>query len=192
MMTASEFAKIALSFTTVRTFYAKGGYGQQCNTLAQYNVLCKQYAWNEAHRNNANLGARPFDCVCFCPKGILWGARPEVYPKYASNGVPDMTDQAVGNSLTECVKPSEAKEGYILWKQGHVGVALGDGRWIDANYTSTQNGVQLHTTGIETFTKAGKFPYIDYSEQSSGGSDTDEVKDFLNWLYNEYKKGGKL
>lgn len=193
MMTASEFAKICEDFANTQTFYCKGGYMQPCDTKAQYDALCRQYPYNEQHRNNSNIGKRPTDCVCFI-KGVLWGARvnPKTYPKYASNGVPDMTDNRMGDILTECVRPSEAKRGMILWKSGHVGVALGDGVWVDSNEVTGQNGVKLHYTGITTFTKAGKLPYLDYSEQSSGGSDTDEVKDFLNWLYTEYKKGGKL
>lgn len=193
-MTNDEFATYAEQFVTVPTFYAKGGFMQPCNTQAQYDALCKQYDWNMQHKKSSNVSKRPVDCICFI-KGVCWNARavPVKYPTYASNGMPDVTDQRMGDSLQNCVKPSEAKRGMVLWKKGHVGVALGGGRWIDANYCTGQDGVKIHESGIETFTKAGEMPWCvtyTYEEQGggsdAGGSERDVLRAFCDWMIDSY------
>lgn len=175
MLKSKEFANAALDiYNNLTTIYAKGGYGQYIDN-ATYNALCAQYAWNRSHFNQTYLGKYATDCICWI-KGVLSGWRYNVKITSAMycKTIPDFTDEQFGAMLTDCVPIAEAREGYGLWKQGHAGMCVGNGMAIDADYSVNGgkvvvNGMKLRKLTDVNWTKAGKVPYIDYSDQ-------DEVK----------------
>lgn len=169
VLKSKEFANIALDiYNNLNTVYAKGGFGQLIDSYT-YTDLRQQYPWNADHFDQSYMGKYAVDCICWI-KGELWGWRYNQQPKYGSNGVPDMTDQEFGDSLTDLVPASQAKEGYGLWKKGHCGMCVGNGMAIDADYSTLAgkvvvNGMKLRKLSEVKWTKCGKFPYIDYTDQ---------------------------
>lgn len=188
-MTASELCEIAESFANAKTCYLKG-FWMQFLSESEYSRILRMYPVNSKYGNEKYIGdpdMYPADCICFV-KGILGGAKPGkriTYAQMAANPVGDCTNVSFKAKLKNRCMPSEAKAGYGLASDKHCGIALGNGTWIDCNFDGIQNGVKIHTSGIGVFDVAGEIPGVDYSEQE------DEVKDFLMWLYAEYKKSRK-
>lgn len=165
-MNNREIADRAEAFAKAITCYMKGGFGQRL-TQATYNSLCSQYPVNRTYGNAKyiNSDCFPFDCLCFI-KALLNNATVDhriEYNDIKNSTLGDFTNVDFLNMLkkTAC-NPKDAKRGYGLATKGHCGIALGDGRWVDANRTSGQNGVKIHETGIEVFTVAGKIDTVEY------------------------------
>lgn len=174
MLKSKEIVKIAKDIVEhLTTVYAKGGCGQYI-TQSQYDALRNQYQWNKDHFDQSWLGKYATDCVCWI-KGVLWGwtfEDPYSRAKYATNGVPDFTVEQMERDLKDCVPPAKAKEGYLLWKPGHAGMCIGNGLAIDSNYEVsgnkvTVNGMIIRKISDIKWEKAGKSPYIDYSDQDT-------------------------
>jgi len=173
VMKSREAANAALEiYNNLVTIYAKGGYGQYIDN-ATYNALCNQYAWNRTHFNQNYLGKYATDCICWI-KGMLsgWRYNVKITSQMYCKKIPDFTDDEFGKMLTDCVPIADAKEGYGLWKQGHAGMCVGNGMAIDADYSVNGgkvvvNGMKLRKLSDVNWTKAGKIPYIDYSDQNS-------------------------
>ena len=109
-------------------------------------------------------------------KGILWGWNADINKVYggavyASHGVPDMTENALISYCSDVSHDfSKIGRGELVWMSGHVGVYIGDGKVIECS-PKWKNGVQLtyvsnmgYTAGnCRVWTKHGKLPYIDYT-----------------------------
>lgn len=193
MMTASELTMAAESFDPLKTktCYLKGFWGQEL-TKNEYDRVLSMYPGNARYGNQKYIGDKemfPFDCICFV-KALLGGCTPEHrigYSAIRNNPIGDCTNETFYNLLKKNpVDLSTAPAGCGLATKGHAGISLGNGRWIDCNYDSIQNGVKIHDKGIEIFDVAGKIPGVDYSEQE------DEVKQFLSWIYEQWKERNKL
>lgn len=172
MTKADEFARIAESFLNVSTCYLLGFWGQVLS-LAEYNrvnSLKGINGKNDKYNNRRFIGSNvfPFDCINFL-KGLLGGCTPQNRVDY--NAIKNCpigdcrNDEFLKMMQKDNINPKDAKRGMGLATSGHAAIALGGGRWIDANYTGTQNGVAVHNSGIEQFTCAGRIPGIDYSAQ---------------------------
>lgn len=189
-MTNRELAENAYAFATnARTCYLKGGYGQRL-TYAEYNRLCTQYPDNAKYKNadKANTDYYPFDCICFV-KALTSGLQNGDYLTYnqLKNGpLGDCTNKQFIDGLYDCCAPKDAPAGYGLATSGHAAISLGGGAWIDANFSGAQNGVQVHTSGIEQFTKAGKIKGVTYNDAPITERDT--LIKFVTWLVNYYLK----
>lgn len=188
-MTDKEYVNVAKEFLTVSNFYEYGGWGQEM-TMAVLNSLAERYPKNKPV-NPANVGKWGFDCICWL-KGMLAGVNIHrhindynTFKKACPIG--DCTNVEFMNMLYDCVDPKDAKAGYGLATKDHAALALGNGQWMDANRTAGQDGIAIHTTGIENFTKCGKIPGITYTAPES-----DDVKDFLSWLYYCWKERKNL
>lgn len=195
-MKASDLCMIAKSILSRKNGYLKGFWGQYGGTKgdpnSEYNRVLRMYPDNKKFNNEdiaCDKEAVCFDCICMV-KAILGGFTSNPlnrisYSQMAANPVGDCTTQSFKKKLYETCSPKDAKAGYGLATDGHAAIALGSGMWIDCNYSGSQNGVALHTTGIERFDVAGKIPGVEYDVEY------DDVKDFLNWLYDSYKASKK-
>ena len=190
MIKADELSKRAREFVNVKTCYLKGAYGEAL-TQAEYDRLLKQYPDNAKYNNGSYAGTSvyPFDCICFvkflCANGYVGNRISYATLKAAPLG--DCTTEAFMSGLTECVEPANAPAGYGLATSGHAAISLGNGMWIDANKNASQNGIAIHTTGIERFTRAGKIKGIDYSTPEPViPTERKILEQFASWLIEEY------
>lgn len=189
-MKNNELTSNAAAFADAQTFYEYGGWGQTM-TREELDRLANLYPKNKPV-NYDNVGKWGFDCICFV-KGLLAGVtvRNHVNDYNAIRNCPigDCTPKEFMNKLYDCVQPKDAGPGYGLATEGHAAIALGDGRWIDANRNGTQDGIKIHTTGIERFTKCGKIPGVEYSGEPVPVPDKREIlMDFVTWLVDNYLK----
>ena len=171
-----------------KTLYVMGCFGAPLNSTNK-----NRYINNGAHgKYNAQVSRKAminaassdtfgFDCVCLI-KGILWGwsgNASKIYggATYTSNDVPDISaDQMIkvcsGVSTTgwDNMVPGEA-----VWCSGHIGVYIGGGLAVECT-PRWSNNVQITAVGnignkagynARVWTKHGKLPYVDYSDQNS-------------------------
>lgn len=183
-MKASNLCINAKSLLSKTTCYLKGFWGQSL-TQAEYDRVLKMYPDNAKYGNSKYIGtdAWAFDCICLVKFLLAIGdgqIKRISYSQMASNPVGDCTTQSFKKKLYDTCSPKDAKAGYGLATDGHAALALGNGMWIDCNYSGGQNGLVLHTTGIERFDVAGKIPGVEYTKEYP------EVKDFLDYLYKIY------
>ena len=189
-MTAKELCIIAESFADAKTCYLKG-FWMQYLSRSEYDRILKMYPVNAKYGNDKYIGDKdmyPADCICFI-KGILGGARIGnriTYAQMKGNPVGDCTNIQWKEKLQKNpVSVTNAPAGCGLATNNHAGISLGNGRWIDCNFSGSQNGVAVHTSGIEVFDTAGFIPGVEYVE-------SDDVKDFLSWLYYCWKERKNL
>lgn len=184
-MKAETLAAIAAAFAKDETFYEYGGWGQEM-TLATLNSLAERYPKNKPVKTE-NVGKWGFDCICFI-KGLLAGVTPSHHinsyqEMKAKCPLGDCTNLEFLNELYDRCDPIDAPAGYGLATKGHAAISLGNNRWVDANRGDGQDGVKIHVGIPETFV-AGKIPGVDYEEEPQ----TDEVQDFLQFLYKLWKE----
>lgn len=189
-MNNKEYANLAKSFVTEKTFYEYGGWGQNMSK-AELDRLAQQYPKNKPV-NYENVGKWGFDCICYI-KGLLAGVTPmhhvNEYSAIKNCPIGDCTNEQFMNKLYDTCSPVDAKPGYGLATKSHAAIALGGGAWVDANRNATQDGVALHTTGIEQFTVAGKIPGIEYqSEEPVIDTEREILNNFCLWLVDFYLK----
>ena len=118
-----------------------------------------------------------FDCVCFI-KGLFWGWCGDVNhvyggAEYKSNGVPDMSADAMIKACTDVSDDFSAiVPGELVWLPGHVGIYVGDGLAAESTFEPV-SGVQLQAVlpmGVKAgypatgWVKHGKLPWISYGE----------------------------
>lgn len=190
MIKAEELSKRAREFLNVKTCYLKGFFGQPL-TQAEYDRVLKMYPDNAKYNNEAYIGtgAYAFDCICFVKFLVSNGYVNNriSYAQLKASPIGDCTTQDFMKGLTECVEPAKAPAGYGLATAGHAAISLGGGMWIDANKNATQNGIALHTTGIERFTRAGKIKGIDYeTPEPIIPAEREILEKFTTWLIEQY------
>lgn len=177
MMTAEQFASTAERIAkTCKTLYVSGGWGQRATDANKTQAINKnQYNKNNANRiRSASADTYFFDCVCLL-KSILWGfnfsADTTGGARYASNGVPDVTD---GTFFSMCKNQStdfsKIKTGSIVWMPGHVGVYIGGGLAVECT-PAWNDGVQITAVGnigtkpgynTRRWTKHGESNFLTY------------------------------
>lgn len=114
-----------------------------------------------------------FDCSGLI-KGVLWGWNGNATAtyggvKYASNDVPDKSANQLINLCSDVSTDfSEIEVGEAVWKEGHIGIYIGDGLAIECT-PKWKDGVQYTAcnctkSGYNSryWTKHGKLPYIEY------------------------------
>ena len=124
-----------------------------------------------------------FDCVCLI-KGVLWGWRGDVNDKYGgatyeSNGVPDRDCNVIFDKCSgKTTGFSKIEVGEAVWRQGHIGVYIGDGLAVECT-PAWKNCVQItavanigNKSGYNSrrWTKHGKLPYVTYETASASSS----------------------
>ena len=175
-MNANSFtSKLYEVATTKKTVYAWGMFG---STITKSSVQGKanQYPyWYTASKINSIFaplyGMNPpvwgFDCIGLI-KGVLWGwngdtAKTYGGAVYASNGVPDLSaDAMIGKCTDVSVDMNKIAVGEFLWLKGHCGIYIGNGRVVEST-PSWANGVQVTALTARNWLKHGKLPWIEYS-----------------------------
>ena len=178
--TAQELADAAVSVARdYKTLYIMGCFGAPLKekNKARYT---KNHTYNKDPDRTAKIMAASedtfgFDCVNLI-KGLLWGweGNPnKVYggAKYKSNGVPDTNANGLIKKCTEVTTDfTDIMVGEVVWKQGHVGVYIGEGLAVECT-PNWADGVQITAVGnigkksgykTRTWTKHGKLPYVEY------------------------------
>lgn len=161
LMKAKDFIQKAREIVNQPTIYVMGGIGQKL-TNSSVNFFANNYPYNTPRVSmyRMNLGKYAFDCVGLI-KAILWDWKPGNY-KYAINGIPDIN----ANQMIDRCKPvplDNMPVGAVVWQTDHIGIYIGDGKVIEAT-PAFENRVQVTNFKGRGWTKAGKLPWIDYTE----------------------------
>jgi len=109
------------------------------------------------------MGKRTADCVGLI-KGYGW-LNPETQAiEYGTNGVPDISADDMYRNATEKGSIGSMPDipGLAVWKEGHIGIYIGDGYVIEA--MGTRYGVRKTELSKRSWTHWLKIPYITYEE----------------------------
>lgn len=168
-----------------KTLYVMGCFGAPL-TGGNVTRYCSNHTYNKAADRTAMIKAAAnqsppvygFDCVCLI-KGILWGwsGNPSATyggAKYASNGVQDIgADQTIKVCTGVTTDFSSITLGEAVWCSGHIGIYIGDGLAVECT-PKWENKVQITAVAnmgakpgynARTWTKHGKLPWVDYSDE---------------------------
>lgn len=110
------------------------------------------------------LGKRTADCVGLI-KGYSWYDTASQMTILVSNGMPDIGADTMYENATEKGTIDTIPEipGLAVWKEGHIGVYIGDGKVVEAY--GTTSGVIRSELANGGWTHWLKIPYITYLEQ---------------------------
>ena len=110
------------------------------------------------------LGKRTADCVGLI-KGYSWYDVAGQTTILVSNGMPDIGADTMYENATKKGTIDTIPEipGLAVWKEGHIGVYIGDGKVVEAYGTTT--GVIRSELADGGWTHWLKIPYINYIEQ---------------------------
>lgn len=114
------------------------------------------------------LGRRTTDCVGLI-KGYGWLDPTDQSIDYASNGMPDYGANQMYQSAVDAGADHGSMStmpdivGLAVWKEGHIGVYIGDGYVVEA--MSTKKGVVKTKVEGRGWQGWCKIPYIDYLEE---------------------------
>ena len=110
------------------------------------------------------LGKRTADCVGLI-KGYSWYDTASQMTILVSNGMPDIGADIMYENATEKGTIDTIPEipGLAVWKEGHIGVYIGDGKVVEAY--GTTSGVIRSELANGGWTHWLKIPYITYLEQ---------------------------
>ena len=146
--------------------YVWGTYGQILannsfeSLISQYPEEVGDYkAFIEQHW----LGKRTTDCGGLI-KGYAWLNAETKQIEYETNGMPALRADEIYETATEkgTIGTIPEIQGLAVWKEGHIGVYVGDGKVIEA--MSTETGVVETNLTDGTWTHWLKVPCITYVE----------------------------
>jgi len=181
--TNKELVTAALNVVNnYKTLYVMGCFGAPL-TGANVTYYCANHSYNRDTARTAMIKAAAnktppvfgFDCACLI-KGLLWGWSGDASKTYGgaaykSNGVPDVNADDMSKLLLDISADFKNIEtGEALWKDGHIGIYIGDGKAVECT-PAWSNNVQItavknigNISGLngQTWTKHGKLPYITY------------------------------
>ena len=175
--------------------YVWGTYGQVL-TESLYNSKAEQYpdeVGDYAEFIEANwVGGRTADCIGLI-KGYSWFNSETGQIVYATNGMPDIGADAMYANATEKGTIDTLPEipGLAIWREGHIGVYVGDGQVIHAS--STTVGVIQTSVAAGTWTHWLKVPYINYIEAEDPVEPDDTPQETvlpINLFYRSNYTGG--
>lgn len=192
VMNNKAFADKALDIAkNYKTLYVRGCFGAPMTDTNKKRYCNKNNESRFSKIMAASADTFGFDCVCLI-KGILWGWSGSLTEKYGgaeytSNGVPDFgTESAMKRCTESSTDFSKIELGEVLWKEGHVGIYVGNGLAVESTPTWKGNVQITCVSNIGSvsgynkrkWTKHGKLSYIDYSYHdepiSESGPETDQ------------------
>lgn len=193
IQTAKELAAACVDVArNYKTLYVKGAFGWPM-TDAMKQRAKNAYSYNREPDRAAKIDAAGedtfgFDCICFL-KALLWGwdgstDKPYGGAVYCSNGVPDISEDAMIAACTE-VSEDFGKIAVLeaVWMPGHIGVYIGDGLVAECS-PIWEDGVQLTACNQDKagyhrrdWAKHGKLPYVTYEveEEETPAGDAVEL-----------------
>ena len=199
-MRASSFISILKRIATEqKTVYAWGMFGTPI-TQSTVTGKAKQYPyWYTESKINSIFApiyrssslVWGFDCVGLI-KSVLWGWNGDKSKSYggavyASNGVPDISADAMINRCKSVSSNFEAVAvGEFLWLKGHCGIYIGNGQVIESS-PKWKNGVQITNFEARNWLKHGKLPYIEYDAEGRA----EEVKNTVQIELTVLQNGSK-
>ena len=109
------------------------------------------------------MGRRTADCVGLI-KGYGWLNPETLAIEYGTHGMPDISADDMYRSATEKGAISTIPEipGLAVWKEGHIGIYIGNGYVIEA--MGTRYGVRKTELKNRSWTHWLKIPYITYEQ----------------------------
>ena len=161
-----------------KTIYIMGCFGAPL-TKENKKRYTNNHSFNkQAGRTNAINDASEdtfgFDCLGLV-EAIVWGWRGDTNAAYGgaayqSNGINDHSANGVINICEDVSDDfSNVMPGELLWKQGHVGVYIGNGvaiestpNWEDGVQYSKVLNIGKYSGATRRWTKHGKLPWIEY------------------------------
>ena len=146
-------------YMTQKTVYAKGGIGITL-TKAEVDRLIKQYPANKNYISYKDVGKHACDCSGMIVGMAYDGWTPTRDPVWTR--AHDWNDQMLHDRLTDTCDPKDAQPGMCLWKQGHVGLYIGNGIAFDSNAEKSGSGIHKRKVSDVKWTLAGKLPEIEY------------------------------
>ena len=158
--------------------YVWGTYGLVL-TEARFEAKLEQYpddiGEHEDFIRENWIGRRTADCVGFI-KGYGW-LNPDTHEiEYGTNGMLDVGADGMYNAAEEKGSIDTIPEipGLAVWKEGHIGIYIGNGETIEA--MGTRYGVVRRQLSEGTWTDWLKIPYITYIEETEEPPPTEPIK----------------
>lgn len=188
-MTGKQLAAKAAEIANhTKTLYVLGCFGAPLNH-ANKKRYTSNYAYNATSARKRKIeaacasgGIFGFDCMCLI-KAILWGWKGDknaVYggAVYEANGVPDIgADETIRRCREVSTDFSRIDFGEAVWMPGHIGIYLGDGLAVECT-PIWKDGVQITAVNRDVagynrrnWTKHGKLPWVDYTEETRTAED---------------------
>lgn len=185
-MKSKELESRAREYLNVETCYEKGFWCQPM-TQTEFDRVARMYPQNRTYGNEKLIGTNVYaaDCICWI-KQLLGGGhvgRRLSYNEMSHNPVGDCTNKQFKAKLYDVIKTSCPPVGYGLATDSHTALSLGNGDWIDCNYGSGQNGVQIHSGGVPDSFTIGKIPGVEYDDKEQ---ERQILQGFCNWLIDNY------
>ncbi len=173
-----------------KTLYVMGCFGAPM-TATNKKRYTQNHNYNKAADRTRMINAATadtfgFDCVCLI-KGILWGWTGDKSRTYGGARYPTAADLKAGacpdvsadGMIARCTGVSATGwasmvPGEAVWCKGHIGLYIGDGLAVECS-PRWANRVQITAVAgcgkkagynTRTWTKHGKIPWVDYSDQS--------------------------
>lgn len=190
-LTSKELVANAVAYLQKTTCYMKGMWCERL-TQSEYDFKCRQYPDNRKYGNEKYINTDVYaaDCICWMKQLTSGGnvSHRLSYAELCSGPLGDCTNQGFYNSLFDCCEPSQALPGYGLATTGHAALYVGEGQWIDFNYSGNQNGIALHTGFSGTNFRCGKIPGIVYEEPAPtpAVNEKEVIDRFLAFLRDSY------
>lgn len=177
-----------------KTLYVMGCFGAPM-TAANKKRYTQNHSYNKAAArvamiNGATADTFGFDCVNLI-KGILWGWTGDKARTYGGAAYPTASALAAGacpdvgadGMIAKCTGVSTTGwasmlPGEAVWMSGHIGIYIGDGLAVECT-PKWANKVQITAVGnigkkagynTRTWTKHGRIPWVDYSDQSGAAT----------------------
>ena len=119
------------------------------------------YGNERMSKYNSEIGQRVHDCVGLI-KGYLWSETPTSKPDYAKTPDVSANDMLAKCKIWGYIDEIPEIPGVVVWKTGHVGVYIGNGKVIEArgfNY-----GVVETDLDKRGWKKWGLCPWIEYPD----------------------------
>lgn len=163
---AHDLAEWAKQAYAKKWGYVYGTYGEvltESILTAKASQYPEQVGDNEEFIRSHWLGVRTADCIGLI-KGYAWYNCDTGQIDYRSNGVMDTGSDPMLDMATEkgTIDTMPDIPGIAVWKDGHIGVYVGDGQTIHA--ANTELGVIMTPLEKASWTHWLKIPYISYDE----------------------------
>lgn len=190
-MTNKEIVANAIEYLNQSTCYAKGFWCQYFSSPEYDRVNAQYKGANDKYNNTKYIGTNVYaaDCICWLKQLLNGGkvGRRLSYAQMAANPLGDCTNQEFYDKLYDCCEPSQAKPGYGLATTSHAALYIGNGQWLDYNFSGDQNGIKLHTGFSGTNFKCGKIPGVSYeSDEPIIDTEREILLNFCEFLVNMY------